>query len=135
MISDLRAALASSNEKVRLLETTVQGLQKIEPQTACEDEAEGECPKIVAPAVCLRCSGDKEAAEEVESETPVSTVPLIPPELHKARNEWSTLFHERREIQHKMAKLDQLENDLEHKIHSKQQSLDRVGQICLSNIR
>lgn len=124
MISELRTALACSNEKVRSLEGTVQDFQQRQQQPP---------PETAEPEVCPKCLGVE--PPPTEPSAPAVTPPLVPEELHRARNDWAALFHERREIQHKMAKLDQLESDFEQKIHSKQQVVDRVSHICLSNLR
>lgn len=124
MISELRTALACSNEKVRSLEGTVQDFQQRQQQPP---------PETAEPEVCPKCLGVE--PPPTEPSAPAVTPPLVPEELHRARNDLAALFHERREIQHKMAKLDQLESDFEQKIHSKQQVVDRVSHICLSNLR
>lgn len=127
MISELRSALATANEKVRNLESTCEGSLPITAQlTTGVEVAANSAP------ICLKCSG-----EETREEQPVAVDSscLLLPKFKEAREEWAALFHDRREIQHKLANLEQLEKDFQHKIMLKNQKNDRVQHISLSTLR
>jgi hypothetical protein len=127
MISELRSALATANEKVRSLETTREADL---PNIAIEvDENEA----IGSTKVCSKCCGEASGEQQPVAIDPASTLSL--PKLKEAREEWSALFHDRREIQHKLANLEQLEKDFQHKIMLKNQKNDRVEHISLSTLR
>jgi len=126
MISELRIALAAANEKVRCLEMSRPSTKEVSPPPIHVEEAE----KTVAS--CEKCSKD---VEEDSNSSP-SLPPALPfPSVKNIREEWSSLLHEKREIQHKMTKLEQLEKDFEYKISLKTTKNDRVEKICLSNLR
>jgi len=124
MISELRSALAASNEKVRCLETS-------RPATASTTCVSPEKEKEIV--TCSKCSKDP---NEVDDSSPAVQPMALPfPSVKKIRDEWSSLLHEKREIQHKLAKSEQLEKDFEHKISLKKQKITRMEKICLSNLR
>lgn len=125
MISELRNALAAANEKVRCLETaraSTTNKSSISPE---KDEENTSC--------CNKCS--KVLGETDDSSSTIQPMSLPFPSVKKIRDEWSTLLHEKREIQHKLAKSEQLEKDFEHKISLKKQKINRMEKICLSNLR
>jgi len=126
MISELRSALATANEKVRSLESTREPALPITIE-ADEDEATS------STSVCPKCCGDASGEQQPAAINPYSAFSL--PKLKEAREEWSALFHDRREIQHKLANLEQLEKDFQHKILLKNQKNDRVEHISLSTLR
>lgn len=126
MISELRSALAAANDKIRTFENS-KGLQE---------------PPIVPPSIestsCFKCSQNEitnKPEELTDSITidPFATFPTMA--LRQAREAWGALFHDRREIQHKLASLDQLEKDFQQKIVLKNQKNDRVECVGLSALR
>lgn len=124
MISELRLALATANEKIQGLENEA---EKITPITRSE-----ETPVQASEAVCTRCSSATEEAPITE-ERLSATFPCG--ELKKLREGWNSLFHERREVQHKLALLEQMEKEFQEKIALKNQKNDRVEIICISTLR
>ena len=125
MISELRLALATANEKIQCLESA--SAQQAKPIASAEPSAT-ETPE----AVCSRCANTKEDAPVIEECIP----PFLPiAELKKMRDEWNSLFHERREIQHKVALLDQMEKEFQDKIALRNLKNDRVEIISISTIR
>lgn len=125
MISELRSALASANDKIRTFEDSKVQQEPPVVLTAVESTP---CPK------CLEKEIPKEPDEVViPIVDPFATFPTVA--LRQAREAWGALFHDRREIQHKLANLDQLEKDFQHKIMLKNQKNDRVECIGLSTLR
>ena len=124
MISELRCALASANEKLRSFEDSKVVVQPDEPHLPVENIS------------CSKCL-DKEIITNREENTNLVPDPPVFPsfELSNARQAWSSLFHDRREIQHSIAVLDQREKDLEQKIVMKKQKNNRVESICLSSLK
>lgn len=138
MISELRSALAAANEKIRCLEAARASMTNVAAVSVEKEEEE----KALC---CSKCSKDlNEADDSTPAVQPPVQAPIQatiqPPALpfsrvKKIRDEWSSLLHEKREIQHKLAKSEQLEKDFEHKISLKKQKIDRMEKICLSNLR
>lgn len=126
MISELRLALSTANEKIRNLETTktVDSDLDLLPVKETNDESAPQCLK------CAEISNDEKSVVAVN---PLATFPSQ--ELKQAREAWGSLFHDKREIQHKVASLDQLEKDFQYKIMLKSQKNDRVESISLSTLR
>lgn len=125
MISELRSALASANDKIRSFEDSKVVVHPVEAHIPVENIS------------CAKCS-DKETTTDREENInlvpdPLTAFPSL--ELKNARQAWSSLFHDRREIQHAIAKLDQREKDLEQKIMMKKQKNNRVESISLSSLR
>ena len=131
MISDLQAALTTANEKVRQLEDA-----RSKPEAA--DSVGGsvlpaDSDQICDPPPCAKCSKESDGNDAAEIASPSPAFPL--PELKHVREEWSAIFHERREIQHKISSLDHLEKNFEHKIALKHCKNDRVESIGSSTLR
>lgn len=126
MISELRSALASANDKIRNLETSKVAAEPIIVLPTVENST------IESVTKCLKCIENEEEKPVVTPE-PLVGFPLL--ELKEARDAWSDLFHDRREIQHKLANLDQLEKEFQHKILLKNQKNDRIESIGLSTLR
>ncbi len=127
MISELRSALASANDRIKIFEDSKVVVQPV--------ELAAHLPVENIP--CSKCL-DKETNTSPEDNSTLVPDPLtaFPPiELSNARQAWSSLFHDRREIQHTIAILDQREKDLEQKIVSKKQKNNRVESISLSTLR
>ncbi len=122
MISDLRAALAVANEKVKALESA-----QISASTIDVTHTQN----LVMPCETTSSTNGTDAAPS--SDLVSSTLPFA--ELKKLREEWSTLLHERREIQHKLSCLEYLEKEFQQKIALKNQKNDRVENISLSTLR
>ena len=131
MISDLRSALATANEKIITLETS-RAVELPPAALSCpglETQADSEC------AVCKERVENKEMSN-APSETVVESLPVFPSiEFKNAMDAWGTLCHDKREVQHKIAVLDQLLKDFEYKITIKNQKNDRVENISLSTLR
>lgn len=129
MISDLRSALATANEKIKTLETA----KVVEPFPALSSSES----EVKTETQCLTCIGCSEKQEISESRKELGDPsPVFPTsEFNKARDAWGTLFHDKREVQHKIAVLEQLEKDFEYKIMIKNQKNDRVESISLSTLR
>lgn len=132
MISELRTALAAANEKLRTMESVrvpydAEGSHapSVQPLEAVDEK--------IASSYCKKCSQD-EREEELKLEKDPFLVSGLPA-VKKIRDEWSSLLHEKREVQHKMTKLEQLERDFQHKICLKKQKNNRVEKISLSNFR
>lgn len=125
MISELRSALATANEKIRNMEA----IKTIEPDLALPPVEEA---SVVSQ--CLKCSGVSN--EDTQISVPSDTLAAFPSqELKLAKDAWNVLLHDKREIQHKIASLEQLEKDFEYKIMLKNQKNDRVENISLSTLR
>lgn len=126
MIADLRASLATANEKVRNLEAaripTGSQVSAIVLDEPCVD---------LVPH-CSKCSGE---AQEEENPTTKPLDGISFDELKKVRDAWNALCHDKREVQHKLATLEQLEKEFEQKIALKHQKNDRVESISLSSLR
>lgn len=133
MISELRAALATANEKVRDLESS-----RARPEVADHAVAGAKLADISHVAEippCPKCSGEGQESSQpaADADNPLQGFPLT--ELKQLREEWSAIIHERREIQHKMSSLDHLEKDFQHKIALKHRKNDRVECIGSSSLR
>lgn len=127
MISELRLALATANEKIRNLETTKPTESDVDIPVVKETDGES-VPQ------CLKCAENSTDNEKpVVVSNPLATFPSQ--ELKQARSAWGSLFHDKREIQHKVASLEQLEKDFQYKIMLKSQKNDRVESISLSTLR
>jgi hypothetical protein len=127
MISELRSALASANDRIKNFEDSKVVVQPTELAA----------PLPVENIPCSKCL-DKETNTSAEDNSTLvpDPIPAFPPiELSNARQAWSSLFHERREMQHTIAILDQREKDLEQKIVMKKQKNSRVESISLSTLR
>lgn len=125
MISELRSALASANDKIRTFEDSKVVLHHAEAHVPIEN------------IPCLKCLNTETTTNREESiNLAPDPLPVFPSlELSNARQAWSSLFHDRREIQHSIAILDQREKDLEQKIMMKKQKNNRVESISSSSIR
>lgn len=124
MISDLRAALAVANEKVKALEST---------QISASTVDVGHTQTLVIPSEAISSTNGTKDGVALSSDSVSNALPFA--ELKKIREEWSTLLHERREIQHKLSCLEYLEKEFQHKIALKNQKNDRVENISLSTLR
>lgn len=122
MISELRLALASANDKIRSFENA-KTTNESATLSASESNLKSSCSTFT------QTVNDG----EISTSDPLPTFPSL--ELKKARDAWSALFHDRREVQHKLANLDQLEKDFHHKIMLKNQKNERVECISLSTLR
>ena len=130
MISEIRVALASANEKIQQFETARASIA--EPVVALSS---AENSTVESVTKCLKCAEteNEEKDEPIVLPDPLAGFPSI--ELKVARETWSTLFHDRREIQHKLANLEQLEKEFQYKIMLKHQKNDRLESISLSALR